>query len=412
MSIGFDPENYAIINWQYFDRSFYEQNDGYYSDEHCSVRESSIFRYINAIMDSAKNNNPTKLLADCQKGKEYCLEKAVNIFNSRNISRVQGGIALFRIAYRIDTLYQEINNHKSIEEAFSPYKLLQYTKPTPLYVFPELFFSVESKNKDKVIDAVIKSLETISQIHIFFELIDFINKHKHLTPKELCELTMELIRKNTSHQRDTMESDTMEVFFMHTLSYNQTIFTFFKDNKIELLEVLLEKENLEWLIEKNVFSIVKDNFPNDKLQILQKEEEFLRIKRRKKEEILELENKIQEHKFSLENSSLREARSTWIEYKSRMKSEINEGKVAESKAVESGKISVEVAIEFICPITQELMRDPVVTREGQMYEKKAIELWLRKNTSDPITRGRLSEEDLFPVHPIRNFIERTWLENT
>lgn len=33
-------------------------------------------------------------------------------------------------------------------------------------------------------------------------------------------------------------------------------------------------------------------------------------------------------------------------------------------------------IEFICPITGEMMDDPVITRTGQTYERKAIEDWL------------------------------------
>ncbi len=258
----FYPEAYAIITGQYFDSSVYRQTDYCYFDESRSLQENRIFQYINAIMDAAKNNNLTKLLADCQTAKEFCLRNAVTLLNVENTYCIQPGVALLRIAYRIDTLYQEINNHRSIEEAFSPYKLLQCTKPIPLYASPELFFLMESKNKDKVIDAVIKSLETIDNIDHFFRLIYFIDKDKHFTPKELGKFTIELMRKNTSHQ---MVKDA----FVNRNYFRQTIFTFFENNKIELLEVLLEKENLEWLIEKNLFSIIKDKFPNDSFQNIQ-----------------------------------------------------------------------------------------------------------------------------------------------
>ena len=33
--------------------------------------------------------------------------------------------------------------------------------------------------------------------------------------------------------------------------------------------------------------------------------------------------------------------------------------------------------EFICPITYELMREPIVASDGHTYEKSAIEKWLK-----------------------------------
>lgn len=39
--------------------------------------------------------------------------------------------------------------------------------------------------------------------------------------------------------------------------------------------------------------------------------------------------------------------------------------------------------EFICPITYELMRDPVVASDGHTYEKAAIEKWLKSHQTSP-----------------------------
>lgn len=39
--------------------------------------------------------------------------------------------------------------------------------------------------------------------------------------------------------------------------------------------------------------------------------------------------------------------------------------------------------EFICPITYELMRDPVVASDGHTYEKAAIEKWLKHHQISP-----------------------------
>merc|ERR1712146_346013 len=42
--------------------------------------------------------------------------------------------------------------------------------------------------------------------------------------------------------------------------------------------------------------------------------------------------------------------------------------------------------EFLCPLTRELMRDPVFTADGQTYEREAIEAWLRDHDTSPSQR--------------------------
>ena len=41
--------------------------------------------------------------------------------------------------------------------------------------------------------------------------------------------------------------------------------------------------------------------------------------------------------------------------------------------------------ELLCPITLEIFRDPVVASDGHTYERKAIEEWIQKNGTSPIT---------------------------
>ena len=43
----------------------------------------------------------------------------------------------------------------------------------------------------------------------------------------------------------------------------------------------------------------------------------------------------------------------------------------------------------ICPITQDYMKNPVLTPSGNYYEKTALLKWLKKHGTDPITRERL-----------------------
>jgi len=61
---------------------------------------------------------------------------------------------------------------------------------------------------------------------------------------------------------------------------------------------------------------------------------------------------------------------------------------------------------FLCPISQELMRDPVVTPYGHCYERKSIEDWLEKSNSCPLTGKKLSKEDLIPNYSMKNAIEQ------
>jgi len=42
--------------------------------------------------------------------------------------------------------------------------------------------------------------------------------------------------------------------------------------------------------------------------------------------------------------------------------------------------------EFKCPITLEIMRDPVILPDGHTYERVAVEAALRRNPVSPLTR--------------------------
>ena len=69
-----------------------------------------------------------------------------------------------------------------------------------------------------------------------------------------------------------------------------------------------------------------------------------------------------------------------------------------------------VPSQFLCPITQEIMDDPVTTADGHAYERAAITRWLsdgRRDTS-PATGARLPHKELAPAalrQLIREFVE-------
>ena len=61
--------------------------------------------------------------------------------------------------------------------------------------------------------------------------------------------------------------------------------------------------------------------------------------------------------------------------------------------------------EFICPITLEVMEDPVVDNEGCSYERTAIEKWLLAgNSTSPKTKKKLVLSDLRPNVALRSMI--------
>ncbi len=59
---------------------------------------------------------------------------------------------------------------------------------------------------------------------------------------------------------------------------------------------------------------------------------------------------------------------------------------------------------FICPITQEIMLDPVITPHGISYERIAILKWLCKNKSCPMTKNNLSKDDLITNYALKQSI--------
>ena len=52
--------------------------------------------------------------------------------------------------------------------------------------------------------------------------------------------------------------------------------------------------------------------------------------------------------------------------------------------------------DYLCPITHEVMMDPVIDPDGYTYERAAIEAWIRSHGTSPFTRAPLSLGRLVP----------------
>jgi len=69
-----------------------------------------------------------------------------------------------------------------------------------------------------------------------------------------------------------------------------------------------------------------------------------------------------------------------------------------------GTVGEEEPVDYLCPITHELMVDPVVTADGQSYERAAIEQWLKHSTLSPLTNEPLAHLALTPNMALKRLI--------
>jgi U-box domain len=66
----------------------------------------------------------------------------------------------------------------------------------------------------------------------------------------------------------------------------------------------------------------------------------------------------------------------------------------------------EIPSMFLCPITQEVMREPLFTRYGHTFERAALVTWLSNHDNTcPLTRKVLHPNDLVPHYQLKIHIE-------
>jgi hypothetical protein len=61
--------------------------------------------------------------------------------------------------------------------------------------------------------------------------------------------------------------------------------------------------------------------------------------------------------------------------------------------------------EFFCPISLELMKDPVMVADGHTYDRLNIVKWLATNDTCPKTGARLSHKKIVPNHSIKSMVQ-------
>eukprot|EP01084_Bolivina_argentea_P220610 373857_1 len=66
--------------------------------------------------------------------------------------------------------------------------------------------------------------------------------------------------------------------------------------------------------------------------------------------------------------------------------------------------------EYLCPITNQIMTDPVMAFDGHSYEKNAIESYLKIHKKSPITGATADIVMVFPNHKLKIKIQ-TYIKN-
>ena len=77
-------------------------------------------------------------------------------------------------------------------------------------------------------------------------------------------------------------------------------------------------------------------------------------------------------------------------------------KIKKKQSDELSRMRQNFQARFVCPITQDVMEDPVVVAQtGNTYERRAIEEWFATSNTDPLTNAELEDAILIPNNVLR-----------
>lgn len=88
-------------------------------------------------------------------------------------------------------------------------------------------------------------------------------------------------------------------------------------------------------------------------------------------------------------NSVKAKSSQWKEYLEKLQEQASDLDID----IDSEEIDPdEIPNEYICPITQDIMLNPVICVDGHSYEKEAIAKWFLKNSTSPKTNAPIPED--------------------
>ena len=68
------------------------------------------------------------------------------------------------------------------------------------------------------------------------------------------------------------------------------------------------------------------------------------------------------------------------------------------------KNDIGIPFEFICPISMDIMNDPVICSDGHTYDRESIEDWFDDNDTSPKTNISLDNKNLIPNIALKSMI--------
>jgi len=85
--------------------------------------------------------------------------------------------------------------------------------------------------------------------------------------------------------------------------------------------------------------------------------------------------------------------------------ELQEEVEPEAKLEEEHKLSEKTISTITCPISLEIMEDPITTQYGDTFDKKSLLTWLEKNKDCPLSRRPINIDYLIPNKALKMCIE-------
>ena len=185
---------------------------------------------------------------------------------------------------------------------------------------------------------------------------------------------------------------------------NKILYT---NNKIQLLLSFTEYQT-EILFSKKynlVISFTKDK--NEAISIISKIKSKGYIFKKdsfSKRDLLENSNDILSNQIILTNHYLSKIKQIIFEKEN---NELNDNLYdSQSVSTTSIKTQSDAFSEILkCPISGEIMEDPVMSPGGHTYERKYIENWIQRKGISPLTKKPLSKNDLRINFVVKNMIE-------
>jgi len=85
---------------------------------------------------------------------------------------------------------------------------------------------------------------------------------------------------------------------------------------------------------------------------------------------------------------------------------VEHSKSLSSPVTTGAQSKISFSSAFICPITQDIMLDPVICADGYTYDRAAIVAWLKHSRVSPKTQSHLASTELQPNNALRSDIQK------